>query len=396
MFKVLLVDDEPSLRLTLTEFLKRAGYEVFAAADFQSALLLRDNSFDVAVIDINLPGRNGIELLQKINSREPYVPVIMITGEPNLSVMPEIVRAGAYDFLAKPVVKEVLLKAVGRALEKKLLTAEKERLELEIKQRAADLEVRVAERTAELMEAHDRLAHNGRVAALGRVAAQVAHEVRNPLHALLLYSTHLKGELAGKLAADQVEIFDSIIDTINQLASTTEQILDFARPVRLALRPVDLNSVVNAVLKLLQAQISANKITVQFDHDDSNATVLLDEACMRAALLNLLLNAVQAMPTGGTLAIACATAGDMLSLVIKDTGSGMSEERVKKIFEPFNSDKTSGLGLGMPYAKKIIEEHRGNLTVESRLGEGTRVSINLPAEKNESEGTLAAHNTHRR
>ena len=64
MFKVLLVDDEPSLRLTLTEFLKRAGYEVFAAADFQSALLLRDNSFDVAVIDINLPGRNGIELLQ--------------------------------------------------------------------------------------------------------------------------------------------------------------------------------------------------------------------------------------------------------------------------------------------------------------------------------------------
>ena len=149
MFKVLLVDDEPSLRLTLTEFLKRAGYEVFAAPDFQSALLLRDNSFDVAVIDINLPGRSGIELLQVINSRATYVPVIMITGEPNLSVIPEIVRAGAYDFLAKPVVKEVLLKAVGRALEKKLLSAEKERLELEIKERAAELEVRVAERTAE-------------------------------------------------------------------------------------------------------------------------------------------------------------------------------------------------------------------------------------------------------
>ena len=395
MFKVLLVDDEPSLRLTLTEFLKRAGYEVFAAPDFQSALLLRDNSFDVAVIDINLPGRSGIELLHVINSRTPYVPVIMITGEPNLSVIPEIVRAGAYDFLAKPVVKEVLLKAVGRALEKKLLTAEKERLELEIKQRAAELEVRVAERTAELVEAHDRLAHNGRVAALGRVAAQVAHEVRNPLHALLLYTTHLKGELAGKLAADQVEIFDNIIDTINQLTSTTGQILDFARPVRLALKSVDLNSVVNAVLKLLQAQISANGVTVEFDHDDSNPMAMLDEACIRAAFLNLLLNAVEAMPGGGNLSITIATAGDMLSLVIKDTGSGMSEERVKKIFEPFNSDKTSGLGLGMPYAKKIIEEHGGNITVESRLAEGTRVSISLPAQKNESEGTFAAHNTHR-
>jgi signal transduction histidine kinase len=381
MFKVLLVDDEPSLRLTLTEFLKRAGYEVFAAADFQSALLLCDNSFDVAVIDINLPGRSGIELLQVINSRETYVPVIMITGEPNLSVIPEIVRAGAYDFLAKPVVKEVLLKAVGRALEKKLLTAEKQRLELEIKQRAADLEVRVAERTAELVEAHDRLAHSGKVAALGRVAAQVAHEVRNPLHGLLLYSTHLKDQLAGQLAEDQVEIFDNIIDTINQLASTTEQILDFARPVRLALRPVELNSVINSVLKLLQVQIAMNKITVRFDHGDSNPTAMLDEACIRAALLNLLLNAVEAMPVGGTLRVTTTTAGEMLSLVISDTGSGMSEERVKKIFEPFNSDKTGGLGLGMPYAKKIIEEHGGNITVDSKLGEGTRVSISLPVEK---------------
>ena len=395
MFKVLLVDDEPSLRLTLTEFLKRAGYEVFAAPDFQSALLLRDNSFDVAVIDINLPGRSGIELLQVINSRETYVPVIMITGEPNLSVIPEIVREGAYDFLAKPVVKEVLLKAVGRALEKKLLTAEKERLELEIKQRAADLEVRVAERTAELVEAHDRLAHNGKVAALGRVAAQVAHEVRNPLHALLLYSTHLKGELSGKLAADQIEVFDNIIDTINQLARTTEQILDFARPVRLALRPIDLNSVVNSVLKLLHSQISANKITVEFDHSDSDQTAMLDEACIRAAFLNLILNAVEAMPAGGTLSITSATVEQTVSLVIMDTGSGMSEERVKKIFEPFNTDKTGGLGLGMPYAKKIIEEHGGNISVESKLGEGTRVSISLPAEKNESEGTLAAHNTRR-
>ena len=388
MFRVLLVDDEPSLRLTLTEFLKRAGYEVFAAANFQSALLLMDG-YDVAVIDINLPGRSGIELLHEINSRDSYVPVIMITGEPNLSVFPEIVRAGAYDFLAKPVVKEVLLKAVGRATEKKLLTAEKQRLELEIKQRAADLEVRVAERTAELVEAHDRLAHNEKVAALGRVAAQVAHEVRNPLYGLLLYSTHLKEELAGKLTDDEGELFNNIIDTINQLSSTTEQILDLARPVRLALRPVDLNAVVSAVLKLLHAQTSANGIKVEFDHDQSNSALLLDESCMRAALLNLILNAVEAMPTGGNLNITSATAAKTLSLLISDTGSGMSDERVKKIFEPFNSDKTRGLGLGMPYAKKIIEEHGGRIVVESKPGEGTRVLINLPVEKDQSEGATA-------
>lgn len=389
MFRVLVVDDEPSLRLTLTEFLKRAGYEVFAAADVQSALHLGSASFDVAVIDINLPGRSGIELLQEINSRDSYVPVIMITGEPNLSVIPEIVRAGAYDFLAKPILKDVLLKAVGRATEKKLLTEEKRRLELEIKQRAADLEVRVAERTAELVEAYDRLAHNAKVAALGRVAAQVAHEVRNPLYGLLLYSTHLKDELAGKLADDQVELFDNMIKTINQLTSTTKQILDFARPVRLALRPVELNSVVSAVLKLLHLQISVNGIEVEFDQCHSDPIARIDEACIRAALLNLILNAVESMPTGGILSITSTTAGEMASLVIKDTGSGMSEERVKKIFEPFSSDKTNGLGLGMPYAKKIIEEHGGNILVESKPGEGTQVWINLPVEKKLNEGTFA-------
>jgi two-component system, NtrC family, sensor histidine kinase HydH len=304
----------------------------------------------------------------------------MITGEPNLSVMPEIVRAGAYDFLTKPIVKDVLLKAVGRAVEKKVLSTEKRRLELEIQQRAADLEVRVAERTAELIQVHERLAHNGKVAALGRVAAQVAHEVRNPLYGLLLYSTHLKEQLAGNLADEQVELFNNIIDTINQLTSLTEQILDFARPVRLALRPVELNSVVSAVLKLLRLQISANGIKVDFDPDDSNARAMIDEACMRAALLNIILNAVQAMPTGGSLSIS-ATAGETLSLVISDTGSGMTEERLLKIFEPFNSDKPGGLGLGMPYAKKIIEEHGGRIMVESKPGEGTRSWINLPIEK---------------
>ncbi len=150
---------------------------------------------DVAVIDINLPGKSGIELLKKLCSAEIYIPVIMITGEPNLSVIPEIVRAGAYDFIAKPIVKDVLLNAVARAAEKKRLTDEKRRLEEEIKRHAEELEMRVAERTAELVETHKRLVQQERIAALGRAAAQVAHEVKNPLAGLLLYSLHLKSKI---------------------------------------------------------------------------------------------------------------------------------------------------------------------------------------------------------
>jgi signal transduction histidine kinase len=378
MFRVLLVDDEPSLRLTMTEFLKRSGYAVAVAADYESAALLGNPSFDVAVIDINLPGRSGIELLRKINRGTPYVPVIMMTGEPNLSAIPEIVRAGAYDFLAKPVVKDALLKAVERAVEKKRLSDEKERLEAEIKQHAEELESRIAQRTAELVEAHDRLAHTEKIAALGRISAQVAHEVRNPLAGLLLYSIHLKDKVSDKFPASEVKVIDKIIDTINQLTKTTEQILNFARPVQLIRRRVVLNNVIRDVLPLLKSQLAAGGIEVNLDFGGGTQEGMLDEASIRAVLLNLMLNAVQAMPNGGQLNVSCRTVEATLCLVISDTGSGMSEEQLARIYEPFNSTKSRGLGLGMPYARKVVEEHGGTIAVESRLDEGTSVRIELP------------------
>src|SRR5687768_650058 len=157
MPRVLLVDDEPSMRWTMAEFLRRGGYEPLTAGDCDGALAaLGDAEVDAAVVDIILPGRSGLDLLRELSARDSYVPVVMITGEPNPSQVAEIVRAGAYDFIPKPILKETLLKAVSRAVERKRLVDEKLRLEREIKRHAEDLEVRVAERTAELAEAHDR------------------------------------------------------------------------------------------------------------------------------------------------------------------------------------------------------------------------------------------------
>src|SRR5436189_2314268 len=110
----------------------------------------------------------------------------------------------------------------------------------------------VSRQQRRLVEAHERLTHNEKITTLGRVAAQVAHEVRNPLSGLLLYSLHLKSKVAGELAADKIELIDKIIDTINNLTITTEQILNYARPVKLAPRPVDLNTVAVEVIQLHQ------------------------------------------------------------------------------------------------------------------------------------------------
>jgi len=382
MPNVLLVDDEPSIRLTMGEFLKRAGYSVFVAADYDSAVAYNPEDLDVAVVDINLPGKSGIQLLQKITEARVYVPVIMITGEPNLSVIPEIVRAGAYDFIAKPIIKDVLLNAVARAAEKKRLTDEKRRLEHEIKRYAEELEMRVDERTAELIETHKRLVTQERIAALGRAAAQVAHEVKNPLAGLLLYSLHLKSK-SSDFSESQTYLVDKIVDTIKHLNSRVEQILGFARPVNLKLHSGNLNEIVTDVLELLRPQLTANRVEVRLSTGEHPAYAMLDESSMRGALMNLMLNAIEAMREGGTLTITVDHRDESLRLEIADTGPGIAEEEAKKIFEPFYTTKEQGLGLGMPYAKKIIEQHDGTISLNSRPGEGTTISITLPTAQTE-------------
>ena len=230
-----------------------------------------------------------------------------------------------------------------------------------------------------LVAANQQLAHSEKIATLGRVAAQVAHEVRNPLAGLLLYSEHLKGKLDGKLANGDAQLIEKIIETINNLTATTEQILNYARPVTLAPRRVDLNAVAQDVIQLLGTEINAHQIETKLLLDNSPVTGMLDEPSIRAATLNLVLNAVQAMSAGGRLTIATGSVGNKLWMKIEDTGSGMSAEQVKQLFEPFNTTKSRGLGLGMPYAQKVIHQHGGSIVVDSRPGEGTEVTIELPA-----------------
>lgn len=223
-----------------------------------------------------------------------------------------------------------------------------------------------------------------RIAGLGRAAAQVAHEVKNPLAGLLLYALHLKGK-ASKFAESEANLVDKIVNTINHLNSRVEQILGFARPVSLTLSLGDLNQTVTDILELLRPQLEANDVEVRLSTGDHPAHAMLDESSIRGALMNLMLNAVEAMPDGGILSVAINQTDEKLQLKITDTGRGVSEEQAKRIFEPFFTTKEKGLGLGMPYAKKIIDQHGGTMSLDSELGEGTTISIELPAVKKEAD-----------
>ncbi len=239
----------------------------------------------------------------------------------------------------------------------------------------------VTERKAsavQLRQMQDRLMHNEKIAALGRVAAQVAHEVKNPLAGLRLYSLHLKTKVAGKLSEAELDIVNKIADGIGRLTETTEQILSFARPINMNLTGADLNRIVTDASQLLEPQSLANQIKVELNLAESLPAVMLDEASIHAALMNLMLNAIQSMPSGGLLSVTTEAREQAVLVTIRDTGKGMSNEQVKNVFEPFYTTRAQGLGLGMPYAKKIIEQHRGTIGVESREGEGTTIEIELP------------------
>ncbi|HEX8128565.1 MAG TPA: ATP-binding protein [Pyrinomonadaceae bacterium] len=234
---------------------------------------------------------------------------------------------------------------------------------------------------AEKEEMQRQLFHNEKISALGRVAAQVAHEVKNPLTGLLLYAMHLKNKLSGKLSESELALCDRIINSINHLVGTTEQILSFARPVSLSPRPLDLNHIVRKVFQLLQPQINAYRIEEHLELPDTEVIALLDETSITSALINLTLNSIQSMPSGGRLTVKTRRENGTSQLTIADTGCGMTEEQIEKVFEPFYTTKSQGLGLGMPYAKKVIEQHRGEIHIESRRDEGTQITIELPAEK---------------
>jgi PAS domain S-box-containing protein len=232
-----------------------------------------------------------------------------------------------------------------------------------------------------LKQIQEKLVTTERIAALGRVAAQVAHEVKNPLAGLKLYALHLKSKIEPGLAPSETTLVDKIVDTIDHLSETVERVLDFAHPIGQARHPVDLNRLVDDAIHMLESQIRANNIVLKTDLCQTGTVGMLDEPSIRSALLNLILNAIQSMPGGGDLGVSTFRQDGWIQLIVGDTGCGIDEDRLETVFEPFNSTKSRGLGLGLPYSKKVIDEHGGQISVESQKNRGTRVEVMLPAEK---------------
>lgn len=244
------------------------------------------------------------------------------------------------------------------------------------------------EREARLIETAQLAARAERLAAMGQLAAQITHEVRNPLSSIGLNAEMLEEELAGSAssATDARELLTKIQKEVDRLTEITEEYLQFARLPSPKLEPEDMGEVVGGVFDLVRQECTASNIEAKLEVEDDLPTVMLDENQIRRAVLNVVRNAMEAIIArgdGGQLAGAIRTVTDesteRVELSITDNGPGIPAEAIKQVFEPFYSTKEKGTGLGLAITQQIVSEHSGRLTVDSEPEKGTTFIITLPA-----------------
>jgi signal transduction histidine kinase len=365
MSRILIVDDEESIRNTLAAFLDDAGYETETAGNVPAAQqLLKENRFDIVLSDIIMPRVSGVELLQTIRRESPRVQIIMMTGQPTVETAAEAVRAGAFDYLTKPASKETVLRCVANAA--KLKAADDERLRLH-----EQLQANYA-RLRELEALRDNLTH------------MIIHDLRAPLAIALGYLDLVKNQTAAKLDGKEAEHLDTIAINLCRLNDMIGSLLDISRletgNMPLVPRPCDLTALARSVMDSFAPLADARQIVLESPGKPVVANC--DEEITRRILGNLLQNALKFTSRHGSIRVAAVWQDTVARLEVADSGRGIPAEFHAQIFEKFGQvdrqARQHSNGLGLAFCKLAVEAQGGRIGVESAPGLGSAFWFTLP------------------
>ncbi|HKU24630.1 MAG TPA: ATP-binding protein [Candidatus Sulfotelmatobacter sp.] len=252
-----------------------------------------------------------------------------------------------------------------------------------------NLELRVDQKTRELRRAHEHALHTEKMASIGKMAAVLAHEINNPLSGILTYAKLLRKYVDhdgnGKDRRQEIcESLDLIASESRRCGDLVKNLLTFSRSTPMNVQPTNLNQVIEQALRLVQHQLDLNAVHVEEQLEADLPLVQCDGAQIEQVLLALLMNAADAMPQGGNLWIKSSSTAEasMVKIVVRDDGSGIPDEILARIFEPFLTTKETGrgVGLGLAISHSILERHNGTIEVESKVGKGTTFTVSLPWE----------------
>lgn len=373
--RILVVDDEESVRTLLKRTLTEAGYDVVTAANGQEALdKVSQLQVRVVLSDIKMPGISGIEVLRKLTADHPDICVIMATAVTDTQTAVDVMRLGAYDYISKPFNRVDLVMRVRKAIEK---------LELEEKIKESTAELEVVTRDAQFANQ-----------AKSEFLASMSHELRTPLTSILGLSEVLQDEYFGKLNSKQKQYLNDIHESGQHLLSLINDILDIAKieagKMELELGPLVVKELLENSLIMIKEKAGKHNIKLDVDlaPETKGLKIQADERKLKQIIFNLLSNAVKFTPDGGRIKLGASCEDGKLAVAVTDTGIGISLEKQEKVFEEFYQveaglkDKTPGTGLGLPLSRKMVEMHGGEIWCESEgEGKGSRFVFTIPLER---------------
>lgn len=407
--RLLLIDDEKQIVKPLQKFLEKEGYEVLVAYSGGEGLkIIEEKKIDVLITDIKMDDMDGIEVLRRAKQLYRDIEGIIITGFKDQELAIRSLRAGALDYINKPLNLDEVLLSIQRALERINLNRDRLYRNRELKisteiisKMNEELERRIEERTKELTQTQAQLFQTSKLATLGEMSAGLAHEMNQPLGGISLVAKHLRKMMErGKLSDGEIDSgLEDIEASVKRMSKVIQHIRTFARQDTFKFSEVNVSETVESTLGLLGEQLRLHEIEVVKDLSAGLPKIMGEPYQLEQVWINMVSNARDALDEKGmriskgemdgegfrkslNIRLSGDVEGEVPSVEVRfqDNGIGLSEAQVEKIFEPFFTTKEVGkaMGLGLSISHGIIESHQGRIEVESKSGQGTTFRVILP------------------
>jgi two-component system sensor histidine kinase/response regulator len=357
---ILIIEDETIMREACVEVLTGQGYRVQTAENGTSGLeQVKERRPDLVLVDIRMPGIEGLEVLRLIDEIDPAIVKIVITGYATIEYAVASMKSGAYDFLPKPFTPEELRLIVSRGLERRRLVAEREALVAE-KKKMTEFFISI-----------------------------VSHQLQSPLAAVKQFFEVILGDMAGPVSDETREIITKADRRIDDLISLIQDWLSFARfdptKVREGFVRLDVAAVIGRHLDFLAPLAAERDVKTSLVVAKDPPLVMGDERSLGEVFGNLISNGVKYNRPGGNIEITVGQEGGACVIRFSDTGIGIPEKDIPLIFSEFFRVKSTdtkdikGTGLGLAIVKRIVEAHDGTIEFETKYGRGTVFTVRLPA-----------------
>jgi two-component system, NtrC family, sensor kinase len=374
--KILLVDDEADFLSIMSERMKNRGMDVSTASSAKEAIEMAEaESFDAIILDLQMPGMDGLEALKVLKTKKPELQVIFLTGHATIEKGVEAMKLGAMDLMEKPADLRILSDKIKKAQAKKMILVEKQ---TEEKLKEQEIEA-------------------GKLTTVGDLASGIAHEINNPIAIMVEEAGWLTDLLNDEDLANpqNLEEFRRALNQIKaqggRCKDITHKLLFFAKKTDSRVREVLINDIIEEIVSISEERAKDSKVKIVTQMDPALPKVAASPSEMQQVFLNLINNAIDAIGAGGgSIEITSRFNGEYVTIDVADTGQGIPNELMNRIFDPFFTTKPvgKGTGLGLSICYGIIKKMGGDITLNSSVGKGTTFHVHLPAAKSENQNHL--------